>query len=433
MGPFLSSVQVIGGPLPVVLWVLAGLALVALAVRPLPRGRRVRWALVVVSALVLGALVGLLVCWVVGDVLNVFDVALSPVSRGWVAAAFGGLAVAVASLVRSRPARRAGAVGAALLFVLVGAVGVNADFGQYPTLASIVGASSFPDLPRALLDAERTSTAAAGAGVAGEPAKGVVGAVTIPATVSHFAARQALVYLPPAALVPNPPALPVLVMLSGQPGSPENLFLAGHIDAELDAYARQHDGLAPIIVAPDQLSAPDVNPMCVDSAIGNSATYLTVDVPAWIRANLHVDDGPGGWGIGGFSQGGTCSIQLGAAHPDLFGAILDISGELEPKVGSPAHTTAVGFGGDSAAYEAAKPLAILSAHTPYAATTAVFGAGSLDTKYTPWIATVEGAAAAAGMHTTLLSSPGTAHDWYTVRSIFSQALPVLARAWGLAS
>ena len=113
--------------------------------------------------------------------------------------------------------------------------------------------------------------------------------------------------------MPNPPALPVLVMLSGQPGSPENLFLAGHIDAELDAYARQHDGLAPIIVAPDQLSAPDVNPMCVDSAIGNSATYLTVDVPAWIRANLHVDDGPGGWGIGGFSQGAAAVAVLSAS------------------------------------------------------------------------------------------------------------------------
>lgn len=433
MGPFLAAVQVIGGPIPVVLWVLSGVALVALLVRPLPPGRRARWALVAAAALVVGAAVGLLVCWLVGDVANAFDVALSPVSRAWVAAGFAGVAVAAVSLARSRPARRAGAVGAAVLFVLVGAVGVNADFGQYPTLASIVGASSFPDLPGAALDAQRTSTAPAGAAVSGEPGKGLVGAVTIPATVSHFAARQALVYLPPAALVPDPPALPVLVMLSGQPGSPENLFLAGHVDSELDAFAEEHSGLAPIIVVPDQLSAPDVNPMCVDSAIGNSATYLTVDVPAWIRANLHVEDAPGGWGIAGFSQGGTCSIQLGAAHPELFGAILDISGELEPKVGSPAHTTAVGFAGDSAAYEAAKPLAILSANAPYAATTAIFGAGALDTKYTPWIATVEKAAAAAGMTTTLLSSPGTAHDWYTVRTVFREALPDLARAWGLGS
>jgi len=51
-------------------------------------------------------------------------------------------------------------------------------------------------------------------------AAGVVSTVVIPGSVSGFAARPAWVYLPPAALVRNPPALPVLVLLHGQPGSP---------------------------------------------------------------------------------------------------------------------------------------------------------------------------------------------------------------------
>ena len=441
MGPFLAGIQVIGGPLPVVIEILAALAAVALIVRPLPRGVRMRWIVTAVAALVLGAALGLLACWVVGDLLNAFDVTLSAVSRAWVAAAFAGIALAVASLVRSRARRRAGAVAAAVVFALLGALGVNADFGQYPTLASVLGVSSFPELPAAVAQAQRAAAGSASGATALDaswsppadlPAKGLVGAVTIPATVSHFAARQALVYLPPAALVAHPPAVPVLVMLAGQPGSPENVFLAGRLDRVLDKLAAQHGGLAPIVVVPDQLSAPDTNPMCVDSAIGNSATYLTVDVPAWISANLDVQPGSAAWGIGGFSQGGTCAIQLGAGHPDVFGSILDISGELEPKVGSPEQTVERGFDGDAAAYDAAKPLSIITAHAPYAATVAVFAAGALDTKYTPWVATVEAAAKTAGMQTTLLSSPGTAHDWATVRYAYENGLPVLLEHWGIA-
>ena len=437
MGPFLAGIRVIGGPLPVVLEILAALAAVILIVRPLPRGSRLRWLVTVVAVLVLGAAVGLLACWVVGDLLNAFDVTLSAISRAWVAAASAGLALAIASLVRSRPRRRVGAVAAAVVFALLGAVGVNADFGQYPTLASIVGVSSFPDLPAPVAAAQRaaagsTATTIAGWSAPGDlPKRGLVGAVTIPATTSHFAARQALVYLPPAALVAHPPALPVLMVFPGQPGSPENVFISGHLDSVLDKLAAQHGGLAPIVVVPDQLSAPETNPMCVDSAIGNSATYLTVDVPAWIRSNLDVASTRAGWGIGGFSQGGTCAIQLGAGHPELFGSILDISGELEPKVGSPEATIAAGFDGSAAAYDAAKPLSLIAAHAPYADTVAVFAAGALDTKYTPWVATVAAAAKAAGMSTTVLSSPGTAHDWHTVKYAYVNGLPLLFQRWGL--
>ncbi len=435
MGPFLAGIRVIGGPLPVVLEVLAAVAALALIVRPLPRGACVRWLVVVVGSLVLGASVGLLACWLIGDVANAFDVTLSTVSRAWVAVGFAGIALAIASLIRTRARRRVGAVAAALLFALVGAVGVNADFGQYPTLASALGLASIADLPADVLAAQKAATGTTDASTwqapADLPAKGLVGAVTIPATVSHFAAREGLVYLPPAALTANPPALPVLVMLSGQPGSPEHVFISGHVDKLMDAFAAQNHGLAPIVVVPDQLSAPSVNPMCVDSAIGNSATYLTVDVPAWIRAHLHVETTPSTWAIGGFSQGGTCAIQLGAGHPDLFGSIFDVSGELEPKVGSEEATIAAGFAGSASAYDAAKPLALIAAHAPYSDTVAVFAAGALDTKYSPWIATVAAAASAAGMHSTVLSSPGTAHDWYTVQYAITHGFPPILAHMGL--
>ncbi len=436
MGPFLAGIRVIGGPIPIIIDALAALAAVALIVRPLPIGRRLRWAITGAAALVLGAALGILTCWVIGDVFDAFDVSLSPTSRAWVACAFAGVALAVVSLYRSSARRRVGAVAAALLFTLLGALGVNADFGQYPTLASIFGTSSLPDLPADALAAQRASIGSAAAtpawrAPAGLPSQGIVGAVNIPATISHFAARHALVYLPPAARVTNPPALPVLVMLSGQPGGPENVFISGHLAAVLNRIAAQHEGLAPIVVVPDQLSAPEINPMCVDSAIGNSATYLTVDVPAWIRANLNVQSSASAWAIGGFSQGGTCAIQLGAGHPDLFGSIVDISGELDPKIGTPEVTIAKGFAGDAAAYDAAKPLSIIAKHAPFADTVAVFAVGELDAKYAPWVATVAAAAKSAGIHTTVLSSPGTAHDWHTVTYSLENGIPLLYPHWGL--
>lgn len=443
MGPFLSGIRLIGGPIPVVLEVVAAIAAAWLAVRILPRGRRAQWGLTVVLSVVAGASVGVLACWVVGDLANAFGVTLSVGSRAWVALAFAGTALALANLPGSRARRRIGAVASAVVFILVGAIGVNASFGQYPTLASILGASSFANLPDSVLAAQRAAAGSSQASAApalwqtwrapaGLPAKGIVGAVTIPGTVSRFPARQALVYLPPAALVANPPALPVLVMLAGQPGSPEHVFIAGHLDRVIDKLAALDGGLAPIVVVPDQLGTPSVNPMCVDSALGNSATYLTVDVPAWIHANLDVMPGAAAWGIGGFSQGGTCAIQLGAGHPELFGSIIDVSGELEPKNGSTEQTIARGFAGDAAAYDAAKPLSIIGAHTPYRNTLGVFAAGQQDDKFTAWTATIAAAASAAGMRTTVLSSPGTAHDWYTVRYAFEHGLPLLYAQMGLA-
>ena len=436
MDAFLAGIHIIGGPLPIVVGVLAALAAAGLIL-----GKTRRWFVMVALSLVVGAGLGLLACWVIGDLMNSFDVTLSPTSRAWVAAAFAGVALAVVNLWKARPRRKVGAAASILVFALMGALGVNADFGQYTTIGSITGVSPYQPLSDAALAAQRAGAGTSGAAElalwktwaapADLPDHGMVGTVTIPAVVSHFAARKALIYLPPAALVAHPPALPVLVMLSGQPGSPEHVFASGHLDDLLDSVAAVNNGLAPIVVVPDQLSAPSVNPMCVDSAIGNSATYLTVDVPAWIHANLNVQSATTAWGIGGFSQGGTCAIQLGAGHPELFGSIIDVSGELEPKIGSPAVTIARGFAGDAAAYEAAKPLSVIARNTPFADTVGVFAVGSLDDKYSPQIQTVEAAASDAGIKTTLLTSPGTAHDWYTVRYAMKHGLPQIYRQMGL--
>jgi enterochelin esterase-like enzyme len=438
----LGDVDVASGWVPVVVGALAVLALLGAVVRR----TSLRRALVELAVAAGGALLGLLVCWVCSDALDLFEVSLSPVSRAWVALAFAAVALALSTLGRAGALRRAAAIAAVPLALLVGAIGVNADFGQYTTIGSFWDAAAAAPLPAPVLAAQR---AGAPGGVVsdapatrlwsrpsegGMPHHGLVGRVTIPATVSHFPARAGYVYLPPAALVPRPPRLPVLIMMSGQPGGPDDVVQAGRLAAIMDARAAAHHGLAPIVVVPDQLGAPARNPMCVDSAaLGRSATYLTVDVPAWIRTHLAVEPTRAAWAVGGFSQGGTCAIQLGAAHPELFSAIFDVSGQLAPKNGDLPHTIQVGFGGDEARYRAALPASLLAAHAPYRGTVAVFGSGQFDAKYGPGVDAIAADARSAGIATTRRVAPGTAHDWHTVQWMMSHAFDPIAVHLGVAA
>ena len=429
----LLDTSIVAGPLVIVLDVLAGLAVLLVLARRYSVGAGVRAAL----SLVAGALLGWALAWLTSDVWDLFGVSLSTATRSWVMAAFAAAGLAINALSspgrgrdrgrsgsrRSRDWRRGVAIAAIPLCLLAAAAGINADFGQYTTVRAALG---FP-----LYGSLDNGGGAATTGTVGETA-GSIGTVTIPSTVSHFPARPAIVYLPAAARTTHPPVLPVVVMLSGQPGTPADVFTAGKLDVILNAYAAAHAGVTPIIVVPDQLGAADHNPMCVDSALGNSATYLTVDVPAWIRSTFSVAASPAGWAIAGFSQGGTCSIQLGAAHPEIFGTILDISGELVPRNGDASHTIQTGFAGDAAAYAAAAPAAILKAHAPYSSLHIIFAVGAGDLRFLAWANTLDAAATAAGASTQLIVSPGTAHDWHTVNFVWTTALPLIAARTGLA-
>ncbi|MBM7025855.1 alpha/beta hydrolase [Clavibacter zhangzhiyongii] len=413
-----------------------------------PRRAAVRTGIAAVA----GALAGLALAFVLGDVLGLFGVSLSSGTRTWTALGGLGLALAAVALVRSRrsvtgvggripPRRTERALHAALavlvvpLVVFASAVGINADVQQYPNIAAAFGLTRVAPLDLAGLPAPVDAPEADGpledtwAPAGALPARGRLGTMPIPATTSGFAARDALVYLPPAALVDDAPALPVVIALSGQPGAPMDLFASGRLDRAMDAYAAAHRGLAPIVVVPDQLGSPEDNPMCVDSPLGNAASYLTVDVPAWIHQHLRVQTARTGWAIMGFSEGGTCAAQLGSGHPDLFGSLVDISGEVAPTIG--ADTVQDAFDGSQAEYAAAFPAALMEARKPYADTTALFCSGEDDAQYRPQVEQVEAAARAAGMATRISASPGTAHDWGTVQWCVGDALPTLGTRLGL--
>lgn len=384
---------------------------------------------------VAGGLVGWFAVWLVTDVLDLFGVALTPVTTLWTALGFGGVSLAIANLFRSRWWRKLVAVLSIPVFLAAAFCGINVDFGAYRNLNDALGVVPYRGLQ---LHSERgevvsgTDWRSTTSGAAAVPEKGEVGTVRIAATQSRFPAREAVIYLPPVALTADPPALPVLYALSGQPGAPADMFTAGGLAASMDAFAAKHDGYAPIVVAADQLGGPGRNPMCVDSRdFGNSAMYLLTDVRDWVRSHLRVSSDPAGWGVFGYSQGATCAVQFATGRPDLFGSALASSSELGPTLGNEELTIQTGFDGSKAAYEQAQPAAQLKAHAPYRASTMVFGAGQDDAKYTAFARTLYRDAEAAGVDVQLLSSPGTAHDWKTVRYVLAHGFPAVAQRMGL--
>jgi S-formylglutathione hydrolase FrmB len=423
----------LSGPLPV----LVGAAGVAGGFFLLARRSRRWWTRTVPAVLLAAAAVTVLLAVLVDQVWQPFP---DPVPLP-VLILMGAVFVAVglaASGMRTRrwPGRIVSVV--AVLLVLAGCMeGMNVVYREYPTLRTALGLPAVDQIPFTQVPL-REQVIAARSGLplsaiwrppAGMPATGVVTEVTIPATVSGFTARPAWLYLPPAYLARPRAQLPVLVLLSGQPGSPDDWLNGGRLAERMDAFAAAHDGLAPVVVLPDHLGAPLTNPLCMDSRLGNVATYLSVDVPAWIRETLQVDPDPSGWAIGGFSNGGTCSLQMAVNAPQVYPTFVDISGEAEPTLGDHAATVQAAFGGDEAAFAAVNPLDVLARKT-FPDTAGFLVAGAQDTEYGPQAQRVFAACKAAGMDVRLDVEPG-GHTFEVWGPGLEDALPWLATRLGM--
>lgn len=318
-----------------------------------------------------------------------------------------------------------GGVARIVVAALAALLALNAHFAAFPSLAAALGVgydvTTLDQLPEATvaptgIHRPDGPLIASWQPPANLPLAGRVITATIPASDPAFTPRPALAYLPPAYLTAERPLLPVLVLLAGQPGEPRDWLTAGRLQESMDAYAATHGGLAPVIVIPDPLGDATRNPLCSDADLGDVATYLHDDVPAWIAQNLQVDPDRTRWAIAGLSNGGTCALQAVTRDPAAFPTFLDMSGELHPTLGSEQVTIDKGFGGDRAAYEANDPLTLLGQRR-YDGVHGVFSAGESDTEYLPAARELKAAADAAGMTTELRTYPGT-HSW----AVWSQAL-----------
>ncbi|GAC1373283.1 MAG: alpha/beta hydrolase-fold protein [Pseudarthrobacter sp.] len=404
---FLLGLDIVNGPVFVIVVGLACAGLVFLCVR-----RVRRWAIVGAGAAAAGVLAGAVALVLVEGVFNVFGTPLGWQTRAWVLGLSAALGLAGANWWNSGPWRKATAAAAALMFLLAAGLGINAHYGLNPTLASLAGIPLVrpAEIPQHQRPPGRAGEAGNGVAAhwappAGMPQAGTTGTQIIPNPASGFPSRPAGIYLPPAALVPNPPALPLVVLMMGQPGNPDPQFVA----AVLDKYASRHQGLAPIVIVADQLGDPLIDNLCLDTPLyGNPETFINKDVLAWANTHLNVINDPRYRTIAGYSHGGQCAISFAAKYPQLWGNVLDISGEEYPGAEHPDTTLREIFGGDQGAYDAQKPVNILHAHH-YPDTTAVFTVANDDPIYVDATRKVNHAATSAGMTATYIEIPNAGH------------------------
>ena len=319
--------------------------------------------------------------------------------------------------------RRFCAALCAWLLIAVGAaLGINYHFEAYPTMAEVVGGGvrtiSWDELKNPDEEAQSARVA-----------EGAVVRVDIPSSDSVFKPRQALVYLPPSYFADPQATLPVITLLTGQPGTPQDWLVLGKLPQTMEQFAASRGGRAPIVAVVDAFGSQTANPLCSDTSHGKVASYLEVDVPKWLRENFPVSTDADQWAIAGLSSGGTCALQVATRAPQTYRSFLDMSGEAHPQLGNEERTISEGFDGSRELYAANDPVQVMKTRR-YDATAGIISWGSDDTSFKEGLIEVDEAAQASGMTVETRSYPG-GHSWKVWKAAFEDQLPWLAERFGL--
>jgi S-formylglutathione hydrolase FrmB len=425
----MADVSLVTGAVPVAVLVAGALALLVLLARPGRAG-----LVTAVVALAAAALAFFGLDWLVTDGLNLFPEALPTAVTAWLAVATGAVVLVVGNLVGTRVGRKLVAIGSGLVVLVAAGSQVNVYFAEYPTLGALAASTEAEASP--LTGQTRRASRSMDDLVVDRwtgPASGTSQVVSspIPGTVSGFTGRDAYIYLPAAYSAPSPPYLPVLVLVAGQPGSPDDWIVSGQLQELLDEFAAANGGLAPVTVVVDPNGSEGGNTMCMDSTIARADTYLTQDVPNWIVSELGVDSNHAHWAFGGFSFGGTCAIQMATRHPDLYPSFADVSGEREPAISADrTQTVQTAFGGDTAAFDALTPLTLLGQRS-YPDVWGYFAVGGDDSQFLPAMTEVSAAAQKAGMTVRTQIVAGQGHSWAVPDAALVPALEFLGPRLGL--
>ncbi|WP_406451453.1 alpha/beta hydrolase-fold protein [Streptomyces sp. NBC_00876] len=139
---------------------------------------------------------------------------------------------------------------------------------------------------------------------------------------------SAYVYLPPEYFQPAYARrkFPALVVLTGYPGTSENLIKG--LQYPQTALERVRAGRAQpmILVMMRPTLAPPRDTECVDIQGGpKTETFFADDLPRTVSAAYRIGRHSRNWGIIGNSTGGYCALKIGLHHPSRFTASAGLS------------------------------------------------------------------------------------------------------------
>lgn len=397
-------------------------------------GRGVRWALRAVIVVLLAVAIVAAVHWLLVYVFSTFPEVLPWEVLAWSVPAVVALLLWLVRLRGSGWRGRAAATAALLGVILLSAVQVNAYFGLNRTVSDLLGTAvaRIQPLEAGLMrqPGGPTPTSLDTWTPPGDlPVGGLLRRSVIPGSRSGLNSREAFIYLPPAYQSTRRPALPVLVLFSGQPGGPSDWLTGGALRSQLDRFAAGHNGLAPVVVVVDPNGSASGNTLCMDSRIAQADTFLSQDVPGWIIQTLDVDSDQRQWAVGGFSFGATCALQMGTRHPDLYPSVLAFASEQEPALAKERQKTIdASFGGDTAAFEAQTPLRVMKQGN-FAGKAAYFAARARDPEFLGYMEVLSAAAREAGFTVETRQVTNTGHSWEMASRALPGALDFLAARW----
>lgn len=398
----------VGHDAAAVIYCLLGLAVVAVLGLMGPRLRTL-WAALATAA-VMAVVVFYLSVWP------------KPFPDGIPVAVYSSWAVgvfAVMGVVFAKRWRRLALAAVAVPAVALAYLGTNLEYQQYPTVGSF---RPVPVSVNMTLEQFEQSTSAPTLN-----GREVGALVTVPAAPM----RDAVAYVPPAYW--HGATLPVMVLLSGSPGTPMGWFTDGQATQTADDFQQGHDGASPIVVGVDGTGSTTGNPACVDGPDLKMQTYLAEDIPALLKDTFRVNPDQSTWTIGGLSYGGTCSLQVVTNNPHAYGTFLDFSGEPEPTVGTHEKTVDELFGGDEDAFLAVNPSTLLAraaGSDTYRGIAGRFVAGERDPMSSAALPHLNHLAQAAGMRTTYTALPG-GHSYQVWRVALRENFDFAAQRGGI--
>jgi len=394
------------------------------------------WAIRVFSAVAAAFVLVATVHWVMINVLTVFPEDIPGPVLLWFVPGVSAVILGILRMPRTSWLHYGTGFLAAVLVVLLSTIQINAYFGLNRTVSDLMG-TALARIPVLEQDLMRHAGEPDGAPLQGWKPEGDLPAgrelrkSAIPGPASGMTTRDAFIYFPPAYFAANRPALPVLVLVAGQPGGPADWLTGGALRGHMDSFAAAHGGVAPVVVIPDPNGSQSANTMCMDSRIANADTYLSQDVPRWISSTLAVDTNHRHWAVGGFSFGGTCAVQMGTRHPDIYADVLAFSSEAEPAIAKERQKTIdAAFPGNPDEFIKQTPLEIMK-HQRFESSGMYLTAGQNDPEFVGNLHTLAAAAGNAGFTVQAHEVEHTGHSWDTSSKRFADALQFLGGQWGL--